>query len=112
MDEPPIAFLTKTAPPGLEIRINFGVFAGRTATPAEIDGLGHALLPHVGEVSIVAEDRHELGPDVEAALHQVRVEVDDERLPADAERDDLARELVAVAEQWARACAAERHADV
>ena len=46
---------------GVEVRVNFGVFAGRRATPAEIDELAKALLPKVGEVAIVAEERHEIG---------------------------------------------------
>ena len=29
----------------VEIRVNFGVFAGREATPAELDDLAHALIP-------------------------------------------------------------------
>ena len=43
-----------------ELRINFGVFAGRSATPAEIDELARLLLPELGDVTIVAEDRREL----------------------------------------------------
>ena len=43
-----IAFATRTfEPPGLEIRVNFGVFAGREATPAEIDELAVHLLDKV-----------------------------------------------------------------
>ena len=39
----PIAFVARAATaPELEIRINFGVFAGREATPAELDALGRA----------------------------------------------------------------------
>src|SRR5918911_5477914 len=80
--EPEIAFVTRThEPPGLEIRVNFGVFAGRQATPAEIDELARELLPDVGEVSIVAEERHEISEHVEAALHQVRIEVSESRIP-------------------------------
>ena len=57
--EPAIAFVSEISePPGLEIRVNFGVFAGREATPAEVDELAKALVPEVGEVSIVAEQRH------------------------------------------------------
>ena len=109
MQDFPIAFVTRTEPPGLEIRINFGVLAGRAATPAELDDLGHSLLPHVGEISVVSEERHELSEVVEASLHQVRIEIDDVRVPASpAERDALARELVGAAERWAQTCADER----
>jgi hypothetical protein len=108
-----IAFATTSEPPPLEIRVNFGVFAGRAATPAEIDELARALIPQVGEVSIVAEDRHEISEDVEVALHQVRVEVADEHLPPSrAELEELTELLVAEASRWAKACAADRNTEV
>ena len=101
------------APPGLAIRVNFGIFAGREATPAEIDELAAQMLPEVHEVSIVSEQRHEIGEEAEAALHQVRIEVDGEKLPADEdERERLADRLVETAERWAESCIAERHAEV
>jgi hypothetical protein len=104
-----IAFAATTEPPPLEIRVNFGVFAGRAATPAEIDDLARALIPQVGEVSIVAEERHEISEDVEVSLHQVRVEVAEEHLPASrAELDELTELLVAEAGRWAKACVADR----
>jgi hypothetical protein len=103
---PPIAFAQRDEdPPALQIRVNFGVFAGRAATPAELDELGAALLELVREVSIVAEDRHEMSPDSEAAVYQVRVD-----LPDEADEDPrLEQRLVDLAELWARACVAERH---
>ena len=112
--EPELAFYVRhPEPPGLEVRVNFGIFAGRAATPAEIDELAQALLPKVGEVSIVAEDRHVVGAETEASLHQVRIEVDPEHIPADEhEIDVLAGRLVEAAESWARGCLAERHAEV
>lgn len=101
------------APPGLAVRVNFGVFAGREATPAEIEELAARMVPEIGEVSIVSEQRHEIGEDVEAALHQVRIEVAEDQLPAaDDERERLADRLVDAAERWAEACIAERHAEV
>ena len=100
-------------PPGVEVRENFGVFAGRGATAAEIDELAKALLPKVGEVAIVAEERHEIGEDSEASLSQVRIEIAPEQLPDDGqELDMLCGRLVEAAEQWAAACVADRHADV
>jgi hypothetical protein len=112
--EPELAFYARhPEPPGLEVRVNFGIFTGRAATPAEIDELAKALLPKVGEVAIVAEDRHVLGGATEAALHQVRIEIDPEHIPADEhEADVLAGRLVEATEAWARSCAEERHAEV
>jgi hypothetical protein len=112
--EAPLALAT-TDPdrPGLEIRVNFGVFAGRGATPAEIDDLARDLIPAVGEVSIVAEERHELSGESEASLNQVRIEVEAERLPASpSEREALIQHLLAASERWAEACIADRHAEV
>jgi hypothetical protein len=112
--EPVLAFARETHDaPGLEIVVNFGVFAGREATAAEIEELAKALLPRVGEVSIVSEQRHEIGEEAEAEVHQVRVEIRDDQLPADGgERAELRGRLLELAEQWARACIAERHAEV
>jgi hypothetical protein len=88
--EPELAFCVRDVePPGVEVRVNFGVFAGRGATAAEIDDLASALLPKVGEVSIVAEQRHEIGPGAEASLNQVRIEVAPEQLPEDEHELDI-----------------------
>ena len=100
-------------PPGLEIIVNFGIFAGREATPAEIDELAKVLLPRIGEVSIVSEERHEIGEESEASLHQVRVEIEEAKLPqSDHERDELRGRLLELVERWALDCIAERHAEV
>jgi hypothetical protein len=114
MTEPQLAFCVRDVePPGVEVRVNFGVFAGRGATPAEIDELAAALLPKVGDVSIVAEERHEIGEDAEASLNQVRIEVSPDHVPDDErELDVLCGRLVEAAESWARGCIAERHAEV
>ena len=112
--EPELAFYHRNPePPGLEVRVNFGIFAGRAATAAELDELAQLLLPKVGEVAIVSEDRRQVGEDSEASLHQVRVEIDPEHIPADEhEADVLAGRIVEAAESWARTCAADRHAEI
>jgi hypothetical protein len=112
--EPQIAFCVREVEsPGVEVRVNFGVFAGRGATAAEIDELAKVLLPKVGEVAIVAERRHEIGEDSEASLNQVRIEVAPDQLPDDEhELDLLCGRLVEASESWARSCIAERHAEV
>jgi len=114
MDElPRMAFATDAEDPALEVRVNFGLFAGREATPAELDDLAHALLAEVGEVTVVAEQRHEVSEDTEAAIHQVRIDVADEHVPMDAEDvAELAKRIIAVAERWAEACIADRHTEV
>jgi hypothetical protein len=112
MDEPKLAFyVSRPELPALEVRVNFGVFAGRPVTPAEIDELGRWLLDEVSAVTIVAEDRHELDPELETSVHLVRIEVADGQVPAnDFERRRLEQTLVERAEHWARACIADRRA--
>ena len=109
--EPALAFATRTfEPPALEIRVNFGMFAGREATPAEIDTLARALSDKVTELTIVAEERHELSAHSEASIHQVRIEVSGDELPiGDHEVDELGGRLIEAAERWARDCASDRH---
>jgi hypothetical protein len=108
-----IAFVTDEEPAGLEIRINFGVFAGRDATTAELEELGKLLVPEAGEVSIVGEERHEITGDAEVVVHQVRVAVSPDRVPDNPfERRGFCERLVTLAEIWARQCFNERHAEL
>jgi hypothetical protein len=95
----PIAFLDDEG----DIRVNFGVFAGREATQAEVDDLARALLGEIDAVTVVAEQRTLLGREGEASVHQVRIELDE---GADPQRPLL------IAERWAEACIAERHAEI
>src|SRR3954452_8773547 len=98
-------------PPALEVRINFGVYAARAATPAEIDRLAEWLLDEVGEVSIISEERHEIDAHVEASVHQVRIEAAAEDIVG-ADREDLEQRILERAEHWARLCVSERHAEI
>jgi hypothetical protein len=109
--EPALAFATRTyEPPALEIRVNFGLFAGREATPAEIETLGGELQDRVTELTIVAEERHELSEHSEASVHQVRIEVSGEDLPPDERQlDELRGRLIEIAERWAERCVSDRH---
>jgi hypothetical protein len=96
-DIAPIAFLDEDG----DIRVNFGMFAGREATQAEIDDLAKDLLDEVAAVTIVAEQRTIADRDMEASVHQIRIELADE---------DPQRPLLIV-ERWAEACVAERHSE-
>ena len=108
-----IAFVTEEDPAGLEIRINFGVFAGRDATSAELEELGRLLVPEAGEISIVGEQRHEISEDAEVVVHQVRVSVSPENVPDDPEeRTQFCGRLVTLAEIWARQCINERSSEI
>ena len=108
LEEPAISLLVREfEEPGIEVRVNFGVFVGRHATPAEIDELASALRAVMPSFAIVAEERHEFGDAVEAAVHQVVVEVPQE--DAGEEPEFLAGQIVHAADGWARECIAARH---
>lgn len=109
-DEPIVAFSVEAHDPAaIEVLVNFGLLAGREATRAEIDRLVARLLPYLGEVSIVAEERLEVAQTSEASVHLVRIEVPPDQVNGNA--DALRRRVIAQAESWARDCAADRHLD-
>jgi hypothetical protein len=108
VDDPQISLRVREQDePGIEIRVNFGLFAGRHATPAEIDELAATMREFAPEFSIVAEERHEFADDVEAALHQVVIAVPQEHVGG--EPDFLAGQMVRAANTWAIDCIASRH---
>ena len=72
-----IAFLDEDG----DIRVNFGMFAGRDATQAEIDELANALSRRSTLITIVAEQRTVADREMEASVHQIRVELDEEADP-------------------------------
>ena len=99
--------------PAVDVRVNFGVYAGREATTAEIERLAEWLLDEVGEVSIVSEERYVFDANVAASVHQVRIEVAPEAAPDDpAGRLLLEQRILERAEHWARHCVSERHAEI
>jgi hypothetical protein len=107
-DEPAISRLVRTQEePGIEVRVNFGVFAGRYATPAEIDELAATLRGSVASFAIVSEVRHEFADAAEASVHQAVVEVPQEI--AGEEGELLAERIVLTANGWALECIASRH---
>jgi hypothetical protein len=85
-----------------DIRVNFGMFAGRDATQAEIDDLAKDLLAEVEAITIVAEQRTIADREMEANVHQIRIELG---------AQDPQRPLL-IAERWAEARIAERHAEI
>jgi len=95
---------------GIEVRINFGIFTGRTVTPAEIDALARSVSGLAPGFAIVAEERHEFGGAVEASVHLVVVEVPREH--AGPEPDVLAERIVLEANGWALDCIESRSAEL
>ncbi len=109
--EPVIAFCVREQDdPAVEVRVNFGMYAGRLATPAEIDDLARALHEQLESFTIVAEDRHQFGGAVEASIHQVVVEV--ERELAGDSVASVCELVVEIADRWANDCIAARSIDV
>jgi hypothetical protein len=107
--ELPMAFIVEEREePAIEVRVNFGVFAGREATPAEVDRLAEWLLDEVEDVSIISEDRHEIDGQVEACVHQVVIQVDGTGPDSEA----LAERIRDRADHWGRLCVADRHAEI
>jgi hypothetical protein len=89
-----------------EIRVNFGMFAGREATAAEIEDLARELHTRVESFTIVSEHRYQFGNDVEASVHLVRV------CPDGSVDDELRGRLLEICERWAHERVAERHTEV
>jgi hypothetical protein len=111
--EPILVFASASDDRGLELRVNFGILAGREATPAEIDQLAQQLLPKIDRVTIVSEQRYEIGTDAEGTVHQVRVTIEPDQLPdSDDKLAELRGRLLELTEQWARTCFADRHAPI
>lgn len=103
MIDPSTVFINRPAPTEVEVRVNFGMLAGREATPAELDELATQLLPLLDTVSIVAEHRQETDGHGETELHQVRIDLAEE---------DPVDDVAAIALLWASACFEARHAQV
>lgn len=99
-----LSFVARPENAALEVRVNFGLFAGREATRAEIDELAAELLPKVGDVTIVREERHEISEHSEGAVQLVRIS-----LPSDD--PELAGRVAEIAERWAKACIDDRHVE-
>jgi hypothetical protein len=89
-------------PPAVEVRVNFGVFAGRNATQAEIDDLARLVRVEVESFSVIAEERHEFGGERETSVRQVVIEVRGYDSPGLRDR------LTKLAETWATACIQSR----
>lgn len=112
IDHPANAFVVWDTPPGpaVEIQVNFGVYAGREVTAAEIDNLAEWLLDEVPSVSVISEQRYEIGNDAKAVVHLVRVELSEEQAPVGAyERAVLEERLLERVRYWQRRCIADRH---
>ncbi len=102
MSQPALVFVDDAEGDGeLELVVNFGIFSGREATPAEIERLAHELLEELESVEIICEQRYEVNREVEARIYRVRVEPP----PGSAGR---IRKLRGIVDSWAQDCIGER----
>jgi hypothetical protein len=103
LSDPPVAFRVRGPEEGAcTVRVNFGLYAGRNASQAEIEDLARSLSTVLDSFAIVAEERHEFGGSVETAIRQTVIEI-----PEDGAADNvdvLCQRVVAGAEAWAADC--------
>jgi hypothetical protein len=110
--EPRLVFAPEPpALPALELCVNFGLFAGREVTAAEIDELAQELLSKVARVSIVSERHYEIGADAEGAVHQLRVQIGVHAVNSAPDLAELRGRLLEITERWATACITARNHD-
>lgn len=101
MSQPELVFVSPGADGVAELVVNFGVFSGREATPAEIERLARQLLSDLAAVEVVSERRYEFTQDAEATVYRVRV-----TMPGAGHRADELRDAVAA---WAEDCIEDRY---
>lgn len=101
MTQPELVFVTAGQDGVAELIVNFGVYAGRQATPAEVERLARQLLADVAAVEIVCEQRYEFTAEAEATVSRIRVTV-----PGAGHRAGELRDTVSA---WAEDCIQERY---
>jgi hypothetical protein len=102
MNQPALVFVDESEGGNdLELVVNFGIFSGREATPAEVERLAQTLLAELEYVEIVCEQRYEFDREVEATVYRIRIELP----PGNAGRLGTLRDLV---DAWAQDCIGER----
>lgn len=101
MTQPELVFVSAGQDGIAELVVNFGVYAGRQATPAEVERLARQLLVNATAVEIVCEQRYEFTSEAEATVARVRVTV-----PGAGHRTAELRDTVAA---WAEDCIDERY---
>ena len=102
--EPVISWDTSPAV-AMAFLVNFGIFAGRDVSRLELERLGHHLLRVVDGATLVSEHRFELAEGSSIDLHQVRVSIDRDVLPADEPDIEALRMRIArLLDEWMRSC--------
>lgn len=101
MSSPELVFFAPVTDGAAELVVNFGVYAGREATPAEVERLARVFLPDVGVLEVVCEKRYEFTQDSEATVYRIRVSA-----PGAVARAGELRDAVTA---WAEDCIHERY---
>lgn len=101
MSTPELVFFAPVTDSATELVVNFGVYAGREATPAEIERLARDFLPDLRALEVVCEQRYEFTEAAEATIYRVRVLAPNAVEPAGELRDAVAA--------WAEDCIQERY---
>jgi hypothetical protein len=104
--DPIAAYVSNESP--LELTVNFGIFAGRETSRADIDRLGEMLLALVSGATLFSGRRYEFAQDAaESAAYEVKIQFPPFILPTEkGELEPLVEMLLETVRRWARDCAA------
>ena len=97
-----LVFGRASSPPTLEVVVNFGVVVGREVSNDEVERLGELLRAEAPSLTVVAERRREFGRTSQAAMHQVRIELDEQAAGSLGTAQE--EKIRAIAESWVREC--------
>ena len=90
-----------TRQPAVAVLVNFGLVAGRKPTRRELTELGAELRSVVPVVTIIDEQRLEVGEQLDVLLEEVRIEVPEGALAmAGADVETVQARMIAIAEAW------------
>ena len=91
--------------PALAVLVNFGVVAGRKPTRRELEELAGMLRELVPALTIVDEQRFEVGETTDVLLEEVRIEVPEAAVAmTGADPLHLRAQIVEIAGAWVSGC--------
>ena len=94
--------------PALAVLVNFGLVAGRKPTRAELEELAHAVREVVPILTVVDEQRFEVGEEIEVLLEEVRIEVPESAVAmTGSDPLSLRTRIVEIADRWVSRCATD-----
>ncbi len=104
--EPIAGYVSQESP--LVLTVNFGLFAGREASRADVDSLGDALLALVSGFSLFVGRRYDFAADgAEVAAYEVEIRFPTFMLPTESEEHAaLVEKILKTINSWAHDYAA------